>query len=179
MWHDSVLQLSTKIPRCYPSVVMQASWWSMLAFCYYDMKCVAVLYSLFICACVSIFQVYDLCQVPSWSALTSTTTLFIGAGAGPSHVIGTVSEVCIFLQLFLDFYNDYWSFMLNYKMSSYIAAKSSKVLNHRCMVVQRCIIQQHDVIVGNITLLWFLLLSIRSSLQVAINTYISCSFVHL
>ena len=49
------------------------------------------------CACVIVFQVYDLRQVPSWSQLTSSTTLFIGAAAGPSHVIGTLAEVWIFI----------------------------------------------------------------------------------
>jgi len=49
-------------------------------------------------------QIYDLSQVPSWSEMASTTTLFIGAGAGPSHVIGKLSEVCIFsiFTMFID-----------------------------------------------------------------------------
>ena len=54
-------------------------------------------YSQYYCACVIVFQVYDLRQVPSWSQLTSSTTLFIGAAAGPSHVIGTLAEVWIFI----------------------------------------------------------------------------------
>lgn len=51
------------------------------------------------CGCVSVVQIYDLSQVPSWSELTSTSTLFIGAGAGPSHITGNLTEVSIFLLL--------------------------------------------------------------------------------
>jgi len=45
------------------------------------------------------FQVYDLHQVPSWSELSSTTTLFIGAGAASSRVVGVLAEVCIFANM--------------------------------------------------------------------------------
>ena len=51
------------------------------------------------------FQIYKLRQVPSWSELSSTTTLFIGAGAGPSHLIGVLAEVCI-ICICVTFYNN-------------------------------------------------------------------------
>ena len=62
------------------------------------MVCIICLLAV-ICSYVSVFQIYNLHQVPSWSELSSTTTLFIGAGAGPSHLIGVLAEVCIFLQM--------------------------------------------------------------------------------
>jgi len=75
-----------------------ASWLTFAQFVmmiYVQHSVIVSLCHLFICACISTCQVYDLRHVPSWSQLTSTSTLFIGAGAGPSHVVGTLAEVCI------------------------------------------------------------------------------------